>query len=247
MTTDLIFSNARIVTPEAIVPGTLRVAGDRIAAIDEGSSQAGEDLDGDYLIPGLIDLHTDHLERHVAPRPGVMWNNVSAALAHDAQVATAGITTVFDSLSLMGENKCVPRGKLLRPMVDGLEAARRQDMLRAEHFLHLRCEVADPHVLDYLSVLVEDPAVRLLSIMDHTPGQRQYVQVEKWRQANRHRLEQARTHIGREDQERPPDAYQRHRGAGPGRSSPACRRSGSRARAADTGRAAGCRGLPGDL
>ena len=191
MSTELIFSNARIVTPEAVVTGTLRVEDGRIAAVEEGTSAAGEDLDGDYLIPGLIDLHTDHLERHVAPRPGVMWNNVSAALAHDAQVATAGITTVFDSLSLMGEHKGVPRGKLLRPMVDGLEAARRQDMLRADHFLHLRCEVADPHVLDYLAVLVEDPAVRLLSIMDHTPGQRQYVQVEKWRQANRHRYNEA--------------------------------------------------------
>lgn len=192
MSTDLIFSNARIVTPEAVVTGTLRVENGRIVAVGEGgASPAGEDADGDYLIPGMIDLHTDHLERHVAPRPGVMWNNVSAAMAHDAQVATAGITTVFDSLSLMGENKAVPRGKLLRPMVDGLEAARRQDMLRADHFLHLRCEVGDPHVLDYLSVLVDDPAVRLLSIMDHTPGQRQYAQVEKWRQANRHRYSEA--------------------------------------------------------
>lgn len=192
MSTDLIFSNARIVTPEAVVTGTLRVENGHIVAVEEGgASSTGEDADGDYLIPGMVDLHTDHLERHVAPRPGVMWNNVSAAMAHDAQVATAGITTVFDSLSLMGENKGVPRGKLLRPMVDGLEAARRQDMLRADHFLHLRCEVGDPHVLDYLSVLVDDPAVRLLSIMDHTPGQRQYAQVEKWRQANRHRYSEA--------------------------------------------------------
>lgn len=212
MSTDLIFSNARIVTPEAVVTGTLRAEGGQIVAVEEGTSGAGDDAGGDYLIPGMIDLHTDHLERHVAPRPGVMWNNVSAAMAHDAQVATAGITTVFDSLSLMGEHKGVPRGSLLRPMVDGLEAARRQDMLRADHFLHLRCEVADPHVLDYLHVLVDDPAVRLLSIMDHTPGQRQYAQVEKWRQANRHRYSEAELDVLMKQRQESQEAHaHRHR------------------------------------
>ena len=69
---------------------------------DEGRSNAtgAIDLEGDYLVPGLVELHTDNLEKHFAPRPGVKWPAVPALMAHDTQIAAAGITTVFDSLAL---------------------------------------------------------------------------------------------------------------------------------------------------
>ena len=62
------------------------------------SASDGEDFEGDYLIPGLVELHTDALEHHYKPRPGVRWNPIAAVQAHDAQVATSGITTVFDAV-----------------------------------------------------------------------------------------------------------------------------------------------------
>ena len=58
-------------------------------------------------------------------------------------------------------------------------------MLRAEHLLHLRCELADPAVLEIYQPLASNPFVKLVSLMDHTPGQRQWADLTKWRQFNR--------------------------------------------------------------
>ena len=97
---DLTLTNARLVLPEEVTSGTVHVAGGSIAAVDTSPAASGEDMEGDYVIPGLVELHTDHLEGHYAPRPGVRWNPIAAAQAHDAQVAASGITTVFDALRL---------------------------------------------------------------------------------------------------------------------------------------------------
>ena len=72
--------NARLVLEDTLVHGSLSVVDGRIAAIDGGPSTVGEDLEGDYVMPGLVELHTDHLETHYAPRPGVRWP-VAAARA----------------------------------------------------------------------------------------------------------------------------------------------------------------------
>src|SRR4051812_11603596 len=98
MSGELVLSNARIVLADEVIDGSLSIRDGMIADIAAGPSRAGEDMGGDYLIPGLVELHTDHLEGHYAPRPKVRWNPLAAVLAHDAQVATAGITTVFDAL-----------------------------------------------------------------------------------------------------------------------------------------------------
>src|SRR3546814_215980 len=104
MTAEMILSNARMVLADEVVHGTLQVSGGRIADFDGGGTAlpGTQDLDGDYLMPGLVELHTDNLERHVQPRPKVHWPTSSALLAHDAQVVAAGITTVLDAIAVGG-------------------------------------------------------------------------------------------------------------------------------------------------
>ena len=100
MTRETVFTNARIVLPDEVVAGSLVIRDGRIAGVESGRTRPGEDFDGDYLIPGLIELHTDHLETHYSPRPGLRWDRTAAIQAHDAQVASSGITTVFDCLRM---------------------------------------------------------------------------------------------------------------------------------------------------
>src|SRR5262245_3202033 len=102
--TEQVFTNARVVTVEAVLTGSVVVRDGLIAAIETGMTRtAGAiDCEGDYLTPGFVELHTDNLEKHFAPRPGVHWPARAAVLAHDAQIAAAGITTVFDALALGG-------------------------------------------------------------------------------------------------------------------------------------------------
>ena len=58
------------------------------------------DVEGDYVVPGLVELHTDNVERHLNPRPNSYWPAHAALLNHDREIASVGITTVFNALSV---------------------------------------------------------------------------------------------------------------------------------------------------
>ncbi len=180
MTDEIIFSNARIVLEDEVVTGSLVVRGGLIADIGEGRSSRGEDMGGDFLMPGLVELHTDHLESHYAPRPGVRWHLTSAVQSHDAQIATSGITTVFDCLRMGSDAEIGFDADEMRVLADAIDAAQQAGRLRADHFLHLRCEVSAPDVLDHFRKFEGDRRVRLASLMDHAPGQRQFQTMEQY-------------------------------------------------------------------
>jgi len=178
--TETILTNARIVTADEVVHGTLVFRDGKIADISSGSTHVGEDMQGDYVIPGLVELHTDHLEGHYAPRPKVRWNPIASVLAHDAQVATAGITTVFDALRVGMDYDADLTMQDMRKLADAVEDSVRQDRVRADHFIHLRCEVSAPDCLEAFSLFDKDDRVRLASLMDHAPGQRQFASFDAY-------------------------------------------------------------------
>ncbi|WP_224546433.1 alpha-D-ribose 1-methylphosphonate 5-triphosphate diphosphatase [Mesorhizobium sp. CA16] len=180
MTAETVLTNARIVLPDEIVEGSLLLRDGLIAAVEPGAVRAGEDMGGDYIIPGLVELHTDHLEGHYAPRPKVRWNPIAAVLAHDAQVATAGITTVLDALRVGMDEDADLKSDDVRKLADAIEDSVRQDRLRADHFIHLRCEVSAPDCLEAFANFEADERVKLASLMDHAPGQRQFVNLETY-------------------------------------------------------------------
>ena len=157
--------------------------GGLIDEIDHGVSRVpgALDLAGDYLIPGLVDLHTDNLERHYQPRSGVEWDAVSAAISHDTQIAGSGITTVYDSLTLGAASGWDMRAETIEPIVQGLRTAVGHDMLRVQHLLHLRCEVTHPDIVPIFEAYAADPLVRFMSLMDHAPGDRQSPDIADYR------------------------------------------------------------------
>ena len=179
-----VFANALVVTRRETFVGTVRVADGRIVEAQPGTRvPAGAmDCEGDWLIPGLVELHTDVLERHAFPRPGVRWPEIAAVMAYDAQLASAGITTAFDSLAVGYVFDSGQRPRNPRTLAEAIRAAQAQGMLRAEHHLHIRCEVGTAQLLEDFAPFADDPLVRLVSLMDHTPGQRQFVSVDKYRQ-----------------------------------------------------------------
>jgi alpha-D-ribose 1-methylphosphonate 5-triphosphate diphosphatase len=177
-----ILTNGRIVFADRVIHGSVRIADGRITDIhDERRSAQGVDLDGDLLIPGLIDLHTDNLERHYQPRGGVFWDPVNAVIAHDAQVIGAGITTVFDSLTLGVEGGSDQRAAMLAPLCEALTLAEATAMVKADHRLHLRCEVNHPHIVPSTEAYLDHPLLGMMSLMDHAPGDRQTPDIEVWR------------------------------------------------------------------
>jgi alpha-D-ribose 1-methylphosphonate 5-triphosphate diphosphatase len=179
---ELTLKNAKIVTPSEIVEGAVHVRGGTIAEIHPGPLElaAAVDLEGDYLIPGLIDLHTDNVERHVRPRNNADWPLMPALLAHDAQMVSAGITTIFDSLYVGVTGFAARNFDTLKSAISTLDAGRRSRIFRGDHFLHLRAEISNEGMLEQFCSVYPEPSVRLVSVMDHTPGQRQWRDVEKY-------------------------------------------------------------------
>lgn len=183
MTEDLVLANARIVAGRGVVHGSLAARNGRIVDIAEGPCRVAAAIDcgGDLVMPGMIELHTDNLERHVSPRPGVMWPLASAVMAHDAQVAAAGITTVCDALTVGDIWGNPARAVALRELVAAIEATSCGGALRATHLVHLRAEVSHGNLLDVFEDLATHPLVRVATLMDHTPGQRQFADVDQYR------------------------------------------------------------------
>jgi alpha-D-ribose 1-methylphosphonate 5-triphosphate diphosphatase len=182
MMNETILTNAVIVTATDAFPGSVVVRDGAIATVERGRSTSGGaiDLEGDYLLPGLVELHTDNLEKHVAPRPGVRWPMRGAVLAHDAQVAAAGITTVFDALTVCEVRDNPVRADMLQDAAATIGAAQREGLLRAQHFLHMRCEVGHAEVVEVFQTFLDNPLLGLVSLMDHTPGQRQFASIDKY-------------------------------------------------------------------
>jgi len=182
---DIVFKNARVVLADEVMENhTVAVGTDgKIRDISAGTcaTKSAIDCEGDYLIPGLVELHTDNLEKHTTPRPKTEWPSVAAVMAHDSQLTISGITTVFDAIALGSVVETSERVQQLENMIDGITEARSKDLLRADHLLHLRCEISYPKLQQLFDVFVEHPQLRLVSIMDHTPGQRQFVSLKHYR------------------------------------------------------------------
>ncbi len=178
-----IFTNYRLQLPGEEVLGTLVVKDRTIADIQPGVVQAGQDGEGQYLLPGLVELHTDNLERCISPRPGIRWPLAAAVTYHDRDLAAAGITTVCDAIAI-GD---VTPGESLRKssyddMIQALYDHQQSAHFLIDHRLHLRCELGYETVSEIVEQYAQHPLLSLISLMDHTPGQRQFAKLDKFRE-----------------------------------------------------------------
>ncbi|MEM9762519.1 MAG: alpha-D-ribose 1-methylphosphonate 5-triphosphate diphosphatase [Pseudomonadota bacterium] len=182
-------ANARLVLADEVVTGSIRLEDGKIAGLDLGAGvpPGAEDCEGQFVIPGLVELHTDNLERHLMPRPGVTWPGAAAVLSHDGELASAGITTVFDAVRVgsmrnAGGEAKKDYSKYARGVVDHVNALAADGLTRVDHRVHLRAEVCSETVLEELDEFGVEDRVSIVSIMDHTPGQRQFADLDKFRQ-----------------------------------------------------------------
>jgi alpha-D-ribose 1-methylphosphonate 5-triphosphate diphosphatase len=195
----MLLRNLRIVLPDTLVErGWLRLEGDVIAAFGEGEGPRGPAVDGNGLtaIPGVIDLHGDMLEREVEPRPSTHFPIDMAVYELDKRLAAAGVTTAYAALSFWEHDaQDTVRGlELVRRLVDTIHELR--DGLLTDLRVHARLEVSTPQVAPALGELLAADRIELLSLMDHTPGQGQYRDIEhyvgfisKWRRVGREHVE----------------------------------------------------------
>ena len=179
----MIINNVKLVLEDEVVNGSLEVHDGRISAFAENQSRLAEAVDGEggWLLPGLIELHTDNLDKFFTPRPKVDWPAHSAMSSHDALMVASGITTVLDAVAIGDVRDGGDRLENLEKMINAVEETQKRGLNRAEHRLHLRCELPHHTTLPLFEKLVGREPVSMVSLMDHSPGQRQYADRSKYR------------------------------------------------------------------
>lgn len=180
----MIINNVKLVLENEVVHGSLEMQDGEIRAFAESQSHLSEAMDGEggWLLPGLIELHTDNLDKFFTPRPKVDWPAHSAMSSHDALMVASGITTVLDAVAIGDVRDGGDRLENLEKMINAIEETQKHGVNRAEHRLHLRCELPHHTTLPLFEKLVQREPVTLVSLMDHSPGQRQFANREKYRE-----------------------------------------------------------------
>ena len=177
-----LLSRARVVLPTEVRNDVaILIEGQTIVAIDPDSraGAAEVDLSGLTLMPGMIDLHCDAMEKEVEPRPGVHFPLDFACAQADRRNATAGITTVFHALSFANHELGVRNNVFAAEIARALVSWQAHALI--DNRVHLRYEVTDETAPPVLSALLQDGQAHLISFMDHSPGQGQFRDVEAYR------------------------------------------------------------------
>jgi alpha-D-ribose 1-methylphosphonate 5-triphosphate diphosphatase len=192
--------DARIVTPDAVVDGAVRIEDGSIAAIGPavtpGRGDTSLDADGQYLLPGLVDLHGDDIERHLQPRKGTRMGTLMALGTADRENLAAGITTKYHAIAFENDPADGRTTELAAELTRAIQSA---SSLLADHRIHVRCEVTQQEAVDAAMRDIERDAVDLVSVMSHIPGKGQFEDIEAFKQfyenSDRHTIEEAERFI----------------------------------------------------
>jgi alpha-D-ribose 1-methylphosphonate 5-triphosphate diphosphatase len=197
-----VVTNGRVVTPDAVIDGGVRIEGDRIAAVGDVNTDAETVVDaGDrYVLPGLIDLHGDDIESHLYPRSGVQMDVDMTLVSADRANVAAGITTKFHAVSFERDSEKRRSPELGAKLSEAIATT---DDLVADHRLHARCEVTQAACVEAVLDVVDRGHADMVSVMSHVPGKGQFRDeeafLEYYRESSDHSVETARELI--EDRE----------------------------------------------
>lgn len=170
-----LLTHARIVLADDVLDNaSLLIEDDRIAAVDPVNPRADRvvELRGQILMPGLIDLHCDAIEKEAEPRARVLFPLEFAVAQVDRRNAAAGITTPYHAVSFANREWGVRNNDTAAQVIRMLHAFKPHSLV--DNRVHCRYEVTDPFAVPVLTALMDEGMVNLLSVMDHSPGQGQF-------------------------------------------------------------------------
>lgn len=180
--TPILLTHARTVLAHDVHDDvSVLIENDRITAIDPMNTAGATviDLSGRLLMPGLIDLHCDAMEKEVEPRPGVHFPLAFACAQADKRNAAAGITTVFHALSFANHELGVRNNAFAADIARAIGDWQQHALI--DNRVHARYEVTDETAPPVLEDLLRHGHAHMLSFMDHSPGQGQFRDVEAYR------------------------------------------------------------------
>ncbi|WP_372350853.1 alpha-D-ribose 1-methylphosphonate 5-triphosphate diphosphatase [Streptomyces sp. KL116D] len=185
-----VFAHARAVLPDRTVDDALLVVEDGIVVaagpVVPGKVPAeAQDLRGALVMPGIVDTHSDALEKEQRPRPTVEFAPEFAVASFEGRVRAAGVTTMHHAVSYQTnvyKDRTIERSLELAAAVR--ERAASGQALVDHRLLH-RLDARDADALkvlrDTLAALPAQDVPPLVSYEDHTPGQGQYRDLDSFR------------------------------------------------------------------
>ncbi len=178
-------TNATIITPDRLIEGgTVLVEEGRIAdVVDRGYPAAHGMLDvgGRFVLPGLVDLHNDALEREINPRPGANFDPTFALLNLDRKLAAAGVTTQFHAISFAERSSSERSLDYAADLCQTVHALRAAPHAAIENQVLHRLDLRTVGALDRLLDSLDEASIPLISLNDHVPGQGQYRDIATFR------------------------------------------------------------------
>tara|TARA_R110002095_G_scaffold10087_2_gene15230 strand:- start:847 stop:2004 length:1158 start_codon:yes stop_codon:yes gene_type:complete len=176
-------TNGQIVLADQVLEQASLLIEDGIIAAINPESVADNvdtiDLAGRVLMPGMIDLHCDALEKEVEPRPGVHFPLDFAVAQADKRNATAGITTVYHAIAFANDELGLRSNEFAANIARAVHAWAPHGLV--DNRVHCRYEITDEGGLPVLLDLLKNDDMHLLSLMDHTPGQGQFKDMAAYR------------------------------------------------------------------
>lgn len=183
----ILIAGATLVLPDEVLRGDLlineqgieRIIPRELDVTNQGPDcRSGDyqviEASGMYLLPGMIDLHSDAVEKEITPRPQAYFPINPALYELEKKIAASGITTIYHSLSMSGESAVgVRKDEVVAEIIENITRnCRDRTMIR--NLVHLRYEVTHLSGVVLVKELLARRLIHLLSFMDHTPGQGQY-------------------------------------------------------------------------
>ena len=176
--------NAQIILPEKVVKGHILIEGHRISEVAESGFPKVKcypdvtmiDAEDCYVMPGMIDLHSDAIEKEIQPRPNTLFPIDMSFYELEKKLAVSGITTMYHSLTLSDEWG-VRNIDMVINIINNINRLKRTRSM-IKHKIHLRYEVTFLAGVSALESLIRDKSIDFMSYMDHTPGQGQFKDAE---------------------------------------------------------------------
>jgi alpha-D-ribose 1-methylphosphonate 5-triphosphate diphosphatase len=182
MTRSFVLNNARLVTPVGIVEeASIRVDNGKITEIGHETLSGIREINvqGNYLFPGFVDMHSDAIEKGIEPRPNTFFPVDIAVFELDKKIASCGITTMYHSLSFaemeVGLRSNSSAAGIIRQINEFT------NKLKVHTKIHARFEITDMAAVPYLEGLIQEDLIHLFSFMDHSPGQGQFRDISSYK------------------------------------------------------------------
>jgi alpha-D-ribose 1-methylphosphonate 5-triphosphate diphosphatase len=194
---DYALHNVVVVTPEALIPNASVVVEQGVIAYmgsgPETRFVGSLDGGGSYLLPGLIDVHSDGLEKELSPRPGVVFPEAFGLRSFEGRLHGAGVTTAMHGVGYEHDDRHERTVELAERLTIALRVRRADPGALVDHRILYRVDARDLDGVSaleaHLDSLGRTESAAFVSFEDHTPGQGQYSNVDHYRRWLRSRTD----------------------------------------------------------